>query len=51
MMSGKASIGRLKYIFFNEVLIEGKMPEVWRNCYVVPIFKGEGDIYIYVLKL
>lgn len=29
---------------FNKVLIEGKMPDVWRKWLVVSILKGKGDI-------
>jgi len=29
---------------FNKVLVEGKMPEEWRKSFVVPIFKGKGDM-------
>ena len=29
---------------FNEILMEEKMPDAWRESVVVPIFKGKGDI-------
>ncbi|KAL4149333.1 hypothetical protein QTP88_003299 [Uroleucon formosanum] len=29
---------------FKKVLMEGKMPEVWRKSFIVPIYKGKGDI-------
>jgi len=30
--------------FFNEMLIERKIPEKWVKSFSVPIFKDEGDV-------
>jgi len=42
-MLGDVSIGWLKNLL-NKILIEGKMPEDWRKSFIVPIFKGKGNI-------
>lgn len=33
-----------KLIFFYTKLVERKMPEQWRQSFMVPIFKGKKDI-------
>ena len=30
--------------FLNKVLVDGRMPELWRKSILVPIFKGKGDV-------
>jgi len=40
---GDVSVGWLKDLF-NKVMVERKMPEDWRKSFVVPIFKGKGDV-------
>jgi hypothetical protein len=40
---GDVSIGWLK-VFFNKVLVEGKMPVDQRKSFIVSIFKSKGDI-------